>query len=462
MKKKIIGIIIAAVLISAAALCPTPKGLSREGLMALTLFLSSVIMWITESFPMSVTGLGMAMLMVLFKVYSLGDAMRTFAGTAFFFVFGTYAINACLTETTIPDRICAFFINLAKGNSRKFVLGMLVASAALSSIMSNMATCALLSTLSLKLLKINGVTEPGKSNLGKCLMIGIPFACGIGGFATPAGTPANVIAMNLLEDNLGITIRFLDWTLIGVPIAIVCLFVIFISVVTVFKPEPLTDDTRQYATDLTASLGKLSTKEIKTVIVIGVEIVLWFAGTWIPILSTTLVALICMLLMFLPGINVLDWKTYDKHANYDCLFMMGAITALVGGLTASGAAKWLVESLIPDMSTYPTAIIFIVASLLVAVFHMVIPAGSAVLTLASVPILGIAATTGASGAALMLIAAYWAGACYLLPFDGVPLLTYSTGYYKMTDMSKCGIIPYVTLIPGVALLIPLLCKLFGF
>ena len=50
--------------------------------------------------------------------------------------------------------------------------------------------------------------------------------------------------------------------------------------------------------------------------------------------------------------------------------------------------------------------------------------------------------------------------CFL-PFDGVPLLTYGFGYYKMTDMTKMGVIPYLVLIPGVALLIPGICAAFG-
>lgn len=461
MKKKIIGIIIAVVLIGIGLLMPLPAGLSRQGLLALLLFLSAVVMWITESFPMSVTGLGMAMLMVMFGVYSLSDAFKSFAGTAFFFVFGTYAINACLTETTIPDRICAFFIRAAKGNAKRFVLGMMLAAAALSSIMSNMATCALLATLSVKFLKINGA-EKGKSKLAKCLMIGIPFACGAGGFATPAGTPANVIAINLLEDNFGITIRFLDWMAIGIPIALFSVLVSGLAILLIFKPEPLKEETVAYAADLHKSLGKLSSLDIRTLIIISIEIVLWLAGTWVTILNPTLVSLICMLLMFMPGLKVLDWETYNKHANYDCLFMMGAITALVGGLTASGATQWLVDTIIPDMAGYPVAIIFLVSSLIVAVLHMCIPAGSAVLTLAAVPILGIAAATGTNASALMLIAAFWAGATFLLPFDGVPLLTYSLGYYKMTDMTKVGVIPYLVLVPGIAALVPLLCRLFGF
>ena len=92
---------------------------------------------------------------------------------------------------------------------------------------------------------------------------------------------------------------------------------------------------------------------------------------------------------------------------------------------------------------------------------MLIPAGTAVLTFASVPVLAIAAGTGLNGAALMLIASFWAGATFLLPFDAVPLLTYSKGYYKVTDMTRAGVIPYLILIPSVAYLAWGLCSLFG-
>lgn len=458
LNKKIIGILIAAVTITACWFIPLPSDLSREALLAMGIFLSAVAMWICESLPMSLTGLGLSMLMVLFGIYTINDAYRTFAGTAFFFVFATYAINAALAESTIPDRICGFFLRLTKSNTRLFVLGIMFTAALLSAIMSNMATCALIATLSIKVLKINGNNK--NSNIGKCLMIGIPFACCAGGFATPAGTPANIIAINLLE-NEGITIRFLDWMVVGFPIMAITVLVCWFAICLIFKPEKLSESTITYANALSSELGRLTTKEIKTLVIIGIEIVLWIMSTWLPFLNTTLVAILAMAAMFIPGIDVLDWKTYDKHANYDTLFMMGSITALVGGLTATGAIEWVVNAIIPDVSSLSVFAVFLICTTFVAVIHMFVPAGSAVLTLVSVPLLGIAALTGANAGALLMIACFWSASSFLLPFDGVLVLSYSYGYFKTTDMLKCGVLPYLILIPGTAFLVPTICRLLG-
>ncbi len=460
LNKKAIGIIIAAILIVICSLIPVPGGLTREGVLAMGIFIAAVALWICESLPMSITGLSLAMLMVLFNIYTIQDAYRTFAGTAFFFVFATYAINAALAETTIPDRICAMFIKISKSNTRLFVLGMMFTAAILSAIMSNMATCALICTLSIKILKINGNKEGESSNLAKCLMIGIPFAACAGGFATPAGTPANIIAINLLE-NEGITVRFLDWMVVGIPIMVITVLVCAFSLCLVYKPEKLSDPALLYAKNLSKELGPLTAKEIRLLAIIGIEMTLWILSTWFPVLNTTLVAILAMAVMFMPGIQVLDWKTYDKHANYDALFMMGSITALVGGLTATGAIDWVVATCLPDVSSMSMIGVAFIAAVFVAVIHMVVPAGSAVLTLVSVPLIGIAATCGISAAPLLMIACFWAAASFILPFDGVLVLSYSYGYFKTTDMAKVGVLPYIVLIPVTAVLIPIICSAIG-
>ena len=460
-KKVLFGLAVAVPVILAGNLLPTPDGLSRMGMIAGSVFFAAIVLWLTEPLPMGVTGLTMMMLLVLFGVYSMEDAYRSFAGMTFFFVLAAYATNACLKETSLPNRICAIFVRLAKGDSRRFVLGFMLATAALSSIMSNMATCALMSGPALKLLQLNGNPRPGSSKLGKCLMIGVPIACGAGGFITPAGTPSNVIGMNLLKSTLGVEISFLQWTAVGLPIALLSVLVTGLTLTLIFRPEPLSQAVLDYAGGLHEELGRLTLRERKTLVIIGAEVLLWLLGTWVELLDITLVAILCMAVMFLPGVAVLDWKTYNKHANYDCLFMMGGITALAEALSISGATQWMVDTVIPDMRQFPALAVFLLCSVLVAVFHMMIPAGTAVLTLAAVPILGIAADTGLNGAALILIASFWAGAVFFLPFDGVPLLTYGFGYYKMTDMTKMGVIPYLVLIPGVALLIPGICAAFG-
>ena len=53
------------------------------------------------------------------------------------------------------------------------------------------------------------------------MMMGIPIAACLGGFATPVGSGINVLCINLLKNIAGQDVTFLQWTLIGAPLAVV-------------------------------------------------------------------------------------------------------------------------------------------------------------------------------------------------------------------------------------------------
>lgn len=63
---------------------------------------------------------------------------------------------------------------------------------------------------------------------------------------------------------------------------------------------------------------------------------------------------------------------------------------------------------------------------------------------------------------MLMVVAWEASVSYILPLDCVPVLTYSTGYYKMSDYAKAGILPTVFLVVLTSVALPLLCTLYGF
>ena len=78
--------------------------------------------------------------------------------------------------------------------------------------------------------------------------------------------------------------------------------------------------------------------------------------------------------------------------------------------------------------------------------------------------LGASTTLGIdNGLATMIILAFSMCLCncYLLPLDTVPLITYSKGYYSMTDMLKSTSILQLVLLILVSLWIPVVGLLFG-
>lgn len=115
---------------------------------------------------------------------------------------------------------------------------------------------------------------------------------------------------------------------------------------------------------------------------------------------------------------------------------------------------------IPTMNAgLPILLAFI--ALLIFITLIIIPVASSMIPIMAVPLITIALGAGANPALVMLTAALCAGNCYLLPLDTVPLITYSKGYYSMTDMAKSTAFLQLAMIILCALWLPLIGGLVG-
>ena len=194
--KKLALIVVSIFVIIASCFMPLPSGLTRQGMQAFGIILAALVLWIGEVMNMAVTGIMMAVLLVFLGVVTPAAMFQGFGGSVFFFMVGTMSITTAMSATSIPTRIAGFIMKWAKKSPTKLVVGFALGTAVLSSVMSNIPTCALFASLGMAVIKANGNPDPGKSGLGKCLMIAIPAGSVIGGFMTPAGGPSNIIAMN--------------------------------------------------------------------------------------------------------------------------------------------------------------------------------------------------------------------------------------------------------------------------
>ncbi|GIT15068.1 MAG: hypothetical protein CM1200mP36_08240 [Gammaproteobacteria bacterium] len=88
----------------------------------------------------------------------------------------------------------------------------MAAAAFLSMWISNTATSLML--LPIALATLENVREQ-RLKIG--LLLGICYACNVGGIGTPIGTPPNLIFMQVYQENTGIGLTFLDWMGWGFP-----------------------------------------------------------------------------------------------------------------------------------------------------------------------------------------------------------------------------------------------------
>jgi len=460
LKKKVIGVAIAVVLIAISAVVPIPEGTTREGLMSLGVFGGALALWICNSMPMSVSAFGMMALMPLLGIMTLNDVFLQFGGTAFFFAIATFAVSIALENTTIPLRICHALTSRTKSNPNTLVIAMMFACGIVSAFMSNLATCIIFLGIAHGLLEANN-TKPGSSNLGKCLMIGIPATAGIGGLMTPAGTPGNALIIGLLQSEAGIDISFLQWVGLFAPMGLFTILVASIWLTRVFKPEAIGDEAIADLERRLSEVGNgLTNVEKRTLAIIGVMIVCWLLGTWVPAFNVTIVAIFGMVAMFLPGIGVLEWKDTANRINWDLSFTIGSVGVLIGAMSSTGVMTWIVSTLLSGIGGMNLILAFFIVGLIVCVIRAFIPTAPAIVALFGPPLLALAPIIGATPMSILYLPAMWACCPMLLWIEPIYLFSYGWGYYKPLDVLKFGVIPSLICV-AVMSFTPMYCGLFG-
>ena len=227
-KKRIIGLILAVAIIALFSSLPPFEGLDRPAMASIGIFLGAIVMFVCQVAPLAIISLTIMMLLPYFGIMDLTTIYSKFGGTSFFFVMFAFGVTGALSQTTIPLRISAWITRISKGDPRVLVFGFTLAACVISGFLSNFATLIMFYGIVMMFLKVSGC-KPGESALGRCLMIGLPMAAGTGGIITPAGSPGNLIAMELISAQ-GVEITFLQWFLMMSPFAIIaCLIIVVLN-----------------------------------------------------------------------------------------------------------------------------------------------------------------------------------------------------------------------------------------
>ena len=462
MGKRLIGIAIAIICIVGSMLIPGSEALAHEGVMVIGLLLALVALWVTSALPLGVTALIIVVLCpVLGIVPSLGNAITGFASPALLFIIAVFSLPVIMLKTNWGIRLIGGLIKWTGNDSRKLVLGFMIATTLVSTVMSDVPCTVLFLGFALAILKAANA-KPLESNLGRCLMIGIPISAVTGGMATPAGSSFNVVAMNILTKVTGSGVSFLDWVIVALPVVIVMVPISWFFITLMIKPEPIDDSCLAGIREQAAAAKTVEPHEIKTIIVVLGLLVLWIVGNWVPVLNATVVALIGFGVMFLPGMQLLTWKEFQDAVPWGIVLMCGTIMSLGGVVESTGAAKFLADLIIESgvMSLSSFAALALILGL-VYLLHTVCPIGPAILGIFLPIMITLCAGFGMSPVVPTISLAVVVAGNYLMPVNPTVMLTYGEGYYTFVDMFKTGIVPAIALVVLMAAWMPFIVGVLG-
>ena len=447
----------------ALGVTPTPDGLSWAGKMSLGIFVVAIVFWVTEVMPIAVTGWAMVGLVPLLGILPAADAWTASINNAIIFYLCCFAFACFVARSSFAVRLTGFILKWAGTNSSRVLLGFMVGTALISTLMDNLPLTAVMLPIAYAVLDANNTPTGGKSAFAKCIAIGIPWAAALGGAMTPSGCIINVLAMSLIEQNFGVHISFVQWMAFGVPLAVSTIPAGWFALIKIFKPESLSQEAVDAGIARASSLGKLPRHEIAGLVVMLATMVIWIASSWVTAIDITVVSLLALGLMFFPGVEAIKFNHFLEDSPWGMMLLMMAVNVLVAALMGTGATAWLVSVVMAPMTAWPLIVTLTALSVLGCILHNVIPAGPACAGLIAVPFATIVASMGGSIAATCAMVGFWSAIALMLPLDGVPLLSYSSDrkYFSFGDMVKVGWAPSLVMVIITVTLTPMTAGLLG-
>ncbi len=341
--------IAAAVLVTAAvAAAPIGGSLTTAGQYAVATMVFAAILWITGALPLALTALTIPILLTGFGVYAeFETAVLGFADPVIFLLLAGFVFAEALQFHGIDRRIALAILVRFGSSARGLVLGVMVATALLSMVVSNTATVAMMVPIVLGIVEsVTDLTKAGAepagdsapaSNFQIAMLLGVAYAASLGGVGTLIGTPPNAIVVGQLDELLGVEITFVEWLAIGLPLVIVTLPVAWLLLTHVVYPPRQYDvaRAREHAREERRSLGALSTPARRTVVIFAATAVLWLLGG-LGFLFEGLLPRAWYVTLF----GGADASVFATAGHEGLLFYVLVGLAAIPTLVVSGAAPW--------------------------------------------------------------------------------------------------------------------------
>ena len=238
------------------------------------------IWWITEAIPLFATALLPLILYPLLGIERGGATAPIYFNSTIVLFLGGFMIALTMEKWNLHRRIALKIIRMIGGGPSRIVLGFMVAAAFLSMWVSNTATAIMMVPIGLAIIleMEKDYGEEDTHSFSVCVMLGIAYACSIGGIATLVGTPPNLSLARIFEITFpdAPPLVFGQWLVMALPISVVMLVIAWLLITKVFfrVPEHITVD-QAVVEEQVKALGPVAYEEKAVLVVFGLTAFLW-------------------------------------------------------------------------------------------------------------------------------------------------------------------------------------------
>lgn len=420
------------------------------------------VWWFTEALPIAATALIPIVAYPLLQITTAKAAMANYASGTIFLFLGGFLIAAGIHRWNLDRRIALLTLKTFGTKPNQMVLGLMCATAFLSAWVSNTATAAMMVPIAIAVLGVVRSTQPteviGKDerNFGISVLLSIAYAASIGGMVTLIGSPPNGIYARFMQQTYDQTVSFVDWALVGVPVALVMLPATYFLLTKVLFRSNLAEipGGKNWVNGELAKLGKMSRGEKTVLTVFVLAALLWVFGPMIrdldiggtklfkPLTDEAIAMAAGLLLFIIPvdakrGIHALDWSSAKDVVAWDVLLLFGGGLTMASALQSTGAA-----ALVGAQSTAFASLgeIPMIAGIATLVTFATEVTSNTALAATMMPLISAVADALKMDSGLLLTATALSASCaFMMPVATPPnAIVFGTGRLHIGDMVKAG------------------------
>ena len=425
------------------------------------------VWWITDAIPLAATSL---LPIILFPVLGIMNGKTTapiYINSTIFLFIGGFIIAIAMEKWMLHKRIALWIIRLIGGSPSTIILGFMTASAFLSMWISNTATAVMMVPIGLAIISRmeSQFGEEDSHSFSVALMLGIAYACSMGGIATLVGTPPNLSFVRIFEITFpkAEPVAFGQWVIMALPISIIMIAVIWLLLTKLFFhfPAHLKAD-RKIVHKEYRDLGPMSFEEKSVMAVFILAALLWVFRKEINIGAITIpgwsrflpypsliddgtVAIFMSMVLFLipardrssGSYAILDVKVF-KAIPWHIVLLFGGGFALAKGFQVTGLSGMIGAKFKDLAGTPPYLMITLTCSAITFLTELTSNTATTEMILPILASVGVAMKT--NPLLLMIPATLSASCAFMMPVATPPnAIVFGSGKVKIIDMVKVGI-----------------------